>query len=391
MSDGIDFQPLDSTTTNQIDFQPLDNSQQNQSVANTISDSVKQVINSPSTIAGYLTPQKLAPYLPVAGAMVGSAFAPGIGTAVGAGLGQIGSRMAQLAYGQAQPSDAQDPIKESIAPMVQTATQGLTEYPPIQKAVGAVANTVGNGASRIGEALSGVPAKDIKNLFNNPSTLFSVGSKSAAGEAVGEAQGLAGVNPGVTSDPSTMTPDNVEKALNISGTGKQALDSITQSGNGTPEQLGDALKYISDEIKGRLSQGKDASELINIQNHLNTMLDNAAPDVQAARQNYGTLAQRNKFLQLFPKNKNQTISKANLFYLSSLLGGLGETMGGATGAGEAITGGIIARAPITTGLVTSGLGAINSVVNNPTSRSAIISSILNRMYGPKSEDQSQGQ
>jgi len=357
-----------------------------ESLGQTVMDSAKQVLSAPVNAAKSLTPENMSPYLPAAGAVIGSAFAPGLGTAAGAGLGQIGKRMADLAYGKAQPGDAMNPGQEAISPMAQTAAQGIAEYPPVQNAVSTAANAVGRGASRVGEALSGVPARDIQNLFQNPGTLFTVGSKGAAGQAIGDAKALAGVNPGVTEDSSTFTPENISKALNVKSTGEDALNAIAANKTGTPEQLGDALKYVSDQIKTRLSTGQDASELINIQNHLNNMLDQVAPGVQEARQAYAPLAQRNKFLQLAPVNKNGTVSKANLLYLSSLLGGLGSSVGGVSGAAEAIGAGAVARAPITTGVVTSGAGALNNLLSNPQARQALLATLMSKYAG-----QSQGQ
>jgi len=338
----------------------------------------KSAITAPidATKAMLQNPDKLGDYLPAAGAVAGSVLAPGLGSAIGAGLGQIGKRMSDLAFGKADPADAMNPAKEAIAPMEQVAT-GVLDLPQVQGAISTTAKAIGRGASRFGEALSGVSAQDIQQLFQKPGTLFKLGSKADAGAAIGEAKAAAGVNPGVTSNVTTLTPDNVSKALNVKGTGEQALNSVV-AGDRTPEQIGDALRYISDEIKGRLAQGRDASELINVQGHLNDMLGKVAPDIQAARQNFAPLAQRNKFLQLAPRNKNQTVSKANLFYLTSLMGGLGGTLGGSKGAAEAIALGALARAPITTGLVTSGIGGASKVLENDALRKAAYASFLSK-------------
>jgi hypothetical protein len=270
----------------------------------------------------------------------------------------------------------QSPAKEAIGPMAQAAT-GALDLPYVRDAIRTGANVIGRGASRIGEALSGVPARDIQNLFENPGTLFTVGSKSKAGQAIGEAKAAAGINPGVTTNAATLTPENVASAMNVKLTGKDALDAVV-NGDRTPEKIGDALKYVSDEIKGRLSQGKDASELINIQGHLNNFLSEASPEIQAARQAYAPIAQRNKFLQGAPVNKNGTISKANLLYLSSLAGGLGASLGGGRGAAEAVLGAAIARAPLTTGLITSGVGATAKLVSNDAIRRAALASFIDK-------------
>lgn len=331
-------------------------------------EAAKSAFTAPydATKAMIENPAEVAKQAPLAGAILGGP--------AGAGIGQIAKRVAGMAYGN-EPS-SQGPLKEALAPMVQTAT-GILDLPQVQGAITTGAKAVGRGATRLGEALSGVPASDIEQLFKKPSTLFKIGSKAKAGKAIGEEKTLAGVNPGVTKDITTLTPENVTKALNIKTTGSQALNSVL-AGEKTPENIGDALKYVSDEIKGRLAQGKDASELINIQSHLNNMLGEVAPDVQAARQEFAPLAQRNKFLQLAPRNKSGTVSKANLLYLTSLMGGLGGTLGGAHGAAEAVALGAIARAPLTTGLVTSGLGGISKLAQTDAVRRAALASFIDK-------------
>lgn len=248
---------------------------------------------------------------------------------------------------------------------------------------GPVTRAVGRGASRVGEALSGVSARDIQGLFKKPGTLFKTGSKAKAGEAIGEAEVRAGINPGVTESAETMTLENVEKALNVAKTGEQALKDIAQTKTGTPEQIADALQYVGDEIKGKLAQGKDASQLINIQTHLNGLLEKVSPEIQKARQEFAPLAQRNKFIQVFPRNKNQSISKANLMYLGTGLAGAGTLAGGPIGGALAVLGGTALRSPITTGLATVGASigskVASGVVNSPAFRKALYSQFVDRI------------
>lgn len=113
---------------------------------NEIKKALEDVVQSPETIAKNLTVQKMAPYLGSAGAVLGTMVAPGLGTAAGAGLGQIGARMADLAYGNAQPSDAQNPAKEALMPMAQTALGGI-DIPGAGKGASAIIDA----ADEIGE------------------------------------------------------------------------------------------------------------------------------------------------------------------------------------------------------------------------------------------------
>lgn len=255
---------------------------------------------------------------------------------------------------------AQEPKILEAIPGVTTAVEGSKR----------AAGSVGHGLARLGEAMSGVPAKDIKYLFKNPSVLFKPGSRDAAGKAIGEAKLAAGVNPGITKDISSFTPTNVSKAINPEKTGSEALARVSESlGNGAKpsiEDVGDALKHVGDKIKVGMRQGQDVSELINIQTHLNTTLEELAPNVQAARQEFAPLAQRDKFMKIFPTNKNGTISKANLLYLNTIAKGATAPF----------------RAPIATGLVTAGLGGatrgLNVLNQNPVIRQAL-SGILQKI------------
>lgn len=91
--------------------------------------------------------------LPMAGAMVGSAIAPGPGTAAGAGAGQIVKRMIEV--GQGSPSGT--PAQESVMPMVQATVAGLPEVGGVKTAI---QNTAQNLAAK-GVGLKGAILKRI--------------------------------------------------------------------------------------------------------------------------------------------------------------------------------------------------------------------------------------
>lgn len=338
--------------------------------------SVQNIASVPGRVAENLTPEKLSQQLPMLGGIAGSmAPVPVAGTAIGAGLGQIGKRLADLAYGRTQPGDAMNPASEAIEPMKQAAISGLAQGPalgvinkiPGVKAAGDLASRtgtqIGRGLARVGEAASGVKAQDIRQLFKNPGQLFKTGSRDQAGKAIGRAKELAGVNPGVTEAPISFTPENITKAIHSDSLGEDAILKVAHANlsgaHPEVEDIGDGLKYISKKIKDGINKGEDVSELINIQDHLNTVLEREAPGVQAARQKFAPLAQRDKFLKFLPTNKNGTISKANLFYLNSIAKGVTAPL----------------RAPITTGLLTSAAGGaakgLNAIAENPQIRAAL--------------------
>lgn len=337
--------------------------------------------------------------LPILGGILGSTVAnPGLGAAAGTGLGQILKNMAGIVSGD--PSAPTTAMGAALPAMGQAALGGIAQEPKVLNAIPGVPQAskmagdlasragkiVGNFAARMGEAASGVKGQDIKQLFNKPETLFNMGSRTAAGQAIGEAKLAAGVNPGITDAPISFTPENITKALQSDSAGEEAIHRVAQANlsgaNPEVEDIGDGLKYISKKIKDGLAKGENTSELQNIQSHLNSTLERIAPDIQKARQEFAPIAQRDKFLKMFPTNKNGTISKANLFYLNSLLGVAGHTMAGRLGAAAGVTGGIIARAPITTGLLTSAAGGaakgLNAIAENPQARQ-ILMQVLQRL------------
>lgn len=354
---------------------------------NIASDATKSALLGPATATKEFfetdpaTMQRVGgPALPIVGGMLGGP--------IGAALGEVGRQVTGTAF-------APDTVPETgLGRAASVMTAGIAQQPKIlgaipgaskvgemaSKVASSVARKTGQGIARLGEAASGVPKREIERLFKKPEQLFRLGSKEKAGEAIGEAKALAGINPGVTDDIATMTPENVSKATNVGATGAKALADISEATAAkvlpSAEKIGDALKHIDKEIKTGLRAGTDTSELQNIQKHLNSLLEEVAPNVQKARKEFAPLALRDRFLQLLPKNKDGSISKANLFYLNSVLGGLGFAAGGQKGAAEGIGLGLLARAPLTTGLATAGVGGVvkglNAVAQNPAARQALL-------------------
>lgn len=353
-------------------------------VSQIVSNAVKSAVMGPATAtkdffqSDPATVQKVGgPALPI----VGGALAGPLGAMGGEALRQFsGTAFApetvpQTALGRGASMLGAGVLQEPSAfPGVPQATKATANV------LKAVASKLGVGAKRIMEAASGVPAKDIQNLYENPETLVTLGSKAKAGEAIGQAKIAAGVDPGVTDSAITFTPENITKAIHSDSLGEEAIHKVAQANlsgaNPEVEDIGDGLKFISKKIKAGIAKGEDVSELINIQKHLNSTLEKVAPAVQDARQEFAPLAQRDKFLKLFPANKNGTLSKANLFYLNTGLAGLGGSVGGLPGAGASVLAGTVARAPITTGVTTALAGAANKGLNvigqNPQARQILL-------------------
>jgi hypothetical protein len=316
---------------------------------------------------------------------VGGSALPIVGGALAGPAGAIGGEALRQITGTAfapetVPKTALGRGASMLSAGVMQEPSAFPGVPQATQVLKAVASKLGVGAKRVMEAASGVPAKDIQNLYENPETLITLGSKAKAGEAIGQAKLAAGVDPGITDSAITFTPENITKAIHSDSLGEEAIHKVAQANlsGATPEveDIGDGLKFISKKIKAGMSKGEDVSELINIQNHLNSTLEKVAPAVQDARQEFAPLAQRDKFMKLFPANKNGTLSKANLFYLNSGLAWLGGAVGGLPGAGASVLAGTVARAPITTGITTALAGAANKGLNvigqNPQARQILL-------------------
>ncbi len=183
-----------------------DQSQPEQSFIDTVSSAAKSIMSVPGKVAQNLTPEKMSPYLPVAGALAGSALAgPGLGTAAGAGLGQIGSRMADLAYGRVKPADAGQGTnfapREAIAPMIQTAVSGIPETTQGM----ALTAKVGRGLRKIGSAFSGAKEADLLKAYQKGPSTYSAPSMEEASGQFGKALENSGINTTPTLE-STLDP-----------------------------------------------------------------------------------------------------------------------------------------------------------------------------------------
>lgn len=88
------------------------------------------------------------------------------------------------------------------------------------------------------EARTGVPARDFQRLHKDPGAIFAGGNISQAGANIGAAKTAVGINPGVTNDLSSLTPENIER---INPTKATKIDDINlalskiQGGNTTNE------------------------------------------------------------------------------------------------------------------------------------------------------------
>lgn len=216
--------------------------------------------------------------LPMAGAGLGSMLGPA-GTAAGAGLGQIGSRMIDIAKG----SPVQSPLKESIGPMVQSGLGGLSEVSGVlSPGTKTLSQRAGNYLAKSGETLSGAKIDILKQAFKQGYSTYGAPSLEKAQDIFGEALGPEGkqamkrsVNDVFDSELklSRSTAKNIgsriERGEVISATdalkARQATDDIISSTSPTDKNKLNALykwrKTFDDALSSQSGPLSDASKM----------------------------------------------------------------------------------------------------------------------------------
>lgn len=354
MSDSIDFQPIDQGATT-IDFQPTDQSitTGTASVEPSNNDLPSSIGSMASKAIGYA--QKAVPYV--------SAFTSGNPME---GVSQ---------YDSQGINDASARAAAYIGNKVQNnLTNNLGDVPSfIPKAAGITASLIANPLNYSGmgetgagsqvskgldpavaasrEARTGVPARQFQALYNDPGAIFAGDKIKQAGQDIGSAKISSGINPGVTNDVASLTPDNIDR---INPTKATKIDDIQtvlgQIQNGqppTPQQAQNAL----DSVNSILSQPtvQNNADVFRqwsaIKTHINSALADVAPDVRSANQAYAREKLGQSFEGMEAVNKNGKPSKLGMIAqggsaaIGALLGGLTDGhpfIGGAAGykAGE---------------------------------------------------------
>lgn len=181
--------------------------------------------------------------LPVLGAMVGSAVAPGIGTSVGAGLGQIGARMADIASG----SPVQSPVQEAAGPMLQAGMSGLPE-------VGGVKNAIQNTAQNLGRRSLGISKGMIKRMKGGVPEANKA-AQTMLDEGVIKPFSGSKATLGRAEQVASRSGQEVGNAL--AGSGDHALD--------TNKVAQEVIDQLAPEFKGGAYAGQEAtaSEIID--------------------------------------------------------------------------------------------------------------------------------
>jgi hypothetical protein len=174
-----------------------------QSLPDALKASFQQTTKPIVSAATALQPKNLTGLLPTAGMMAGTAVAPGIGTAAGAGLGSIAQRMADLAYGQGAPPPTPGQSfapKEAIWPVANTAMAGLPET-PIGQAAG----------EKVGDVLSALKDKFVKTF---PKVAQATTGKSAVKVAR------------LIKDPTAILPESMGGAMSVDKASQQYGEAL---------------------------------------------------------------------------------------------------------------------------------------------------------------------
>jgi hypothetical protein len=157
------------------------------SFMDTVESSAKNIMATPGRVARNLTPENMAPFAPAAGAVMGSLGGP-LGSAAGAGLGQIAKRMAGMAYGTEPLATGQFSPREAISPMIQTGLAGLPGTTQGQAAI----RGIGRGLAKAGQTLSGVKQDILQQAARQGYSTYRAPTMEQAQSAFGKALGPEG-------------------------------------------------------------------------------------------------------------------------------------------------------------------------------------------------------
>jgi hypothetical protein len=179
-------------------------------------------------------------------------------------------------------------------------------------------------------AKTGLEAQDFQRLYKDPGAIFAGGNAPQAGTDIGTAKVNSGINLGITNDPASLTPENLAKIKSPIATGKAAIDNVTAKISAgvtpTPDEAAQALTGVNN-ILGKTKQGTPAfQQWTMVKGHINDALQNVAPAVRDANQNYSREMLGQTFAPMNAVNKSGTPSK-----LAMMAGKIPQVVGGAAG------------------------------------------------------------
>jgi hypothetical protein len=255
-------------------------------------------------------------------------------------------------------------------------------------------------AARLKQMRTGVDASAFEQLRRDPTAFFNTTSRKAAGEAIGEAKQAAGVNLGVTGDIKSLTKENLGRARSPMAASNKAQDAIAdkiatavesnptanpsdviRSSGITADEAATALDGINKRLaKLERSEGPGSPSFQKwtaIKSHVQSVLEEVAPEVKAANKEFSRVALRDKFMEPMPVNQSGTMSKISTFGFTPAGAGVGGIIGSVGGPIGSAVGAVIgagavqaARSPFVAGLGTATRGLIDKAVDPVLSRTA---------------------
>lgn len=237
-------------------------------------------------------------------------------------------------------------------------------------------NELSENIAQAREARTGVKARDFQRLYKDPGAIFAGGKVEQAGQQIGAAKEAVGINPGVTNDLSTLTPENIER---INPTRTMKLDDVnsvlSKVMNGqvpTPQEAQNALDSVNSILsQPSVQNNRDVfRQWSAIKTHINDALGQAAPAVRTANQAYAREKLGQTFAPMSAVNKGGTPSKLAML-AQQIPGAVGGAVGGAIagpgGAAVGYEGGKmlsgVYHAPFIAGLQTAAGSAINKTID----------------------------
>lgn len=358
----------------------------------------------PGQVAGGLTDpaslyQKGAPWAPAAGGIIGTAVMPGLGTAAGAGLGEIARQAAGIAYGD--PNAPTEPMESAQAAMTQTALAGAGEVTNLARAVPGARPIVQRVIQKAGQALrpaidlgknvvasateslTGVRAANVKALIEKPwlqaKGVRDVFRMKKLGKAVEEAEDAAHnkLHPktaamidanrrGLADDIAARSMEKVALKKPVSPreaiAGVRAIDRTFP----TPNQKNSRLLQRYSDTRGKLADVVTASE----------------PDLAQAKTAYHEAKVGVDFLKPFRVTKAGNIAAFQPLVAASTAGNLLEAGKRAITAAPFFSP-VIYGTGIAAGSAASQIAA--GAITNPTARQALISRYVGTWINEREE------
>lgn len=366
-------------------------------------DLTKKLAEDPAEV------QRVAgPWLPTAGAAIGTAFAPGLGTAIGAGAGEMLRQAGDIAFeqpGRVLAGENFSP-RAGLNAAAQTAMAGLGEVNGIVKAapgakpyvtrgieaagakLAPVGAAVKKGVSRLSEAFTGVPARQAAKLIDEPGRLASgIGQLGSRGKAVGDAEEVLTnklMNRAGPDLPGTfrLTPE-MEAAIttNKGGVADDIVTNLLTKSKDpatiTTEEAVAGIKAIDRTFPNYTAQNsKIVQKYADLRSTLSDIVSSADSNVGTAKAAFNDAKVGADYRNVFRQTKAGKVSAVP--FLSFLFSP--QNWGGEQLAGQALKLPAFSPAVWGTGMAvgSAGVKAAGAVIKSPTARQALISRYITK-------------